>query len=488
MDKIDGTRLNFQKVQNDWFDFKKIQAEEQLKITSTVLTKTLDVKVDLRKPEQQQSSYQNSKNPFQEVDDASNGFQKLLEYSVSSDSPMVHVQTDLDVEAIVSSMKNQFQMQSFSGKEFERLLSLLRKNPDNALIKNAIAEVLRAFSALQTAYAAQNTMEKAIDNLIVLLKNDDTFQIKIKKQGNLDNNTEKLFSNIITGSSLIPNQQKKYDTTSPGLKDLLQQIKGAAPEESSIYKTIDSILSAMKRIDDANRFDLNVAVEKLLNLPGQSQPDTSDKLTNLLQKALGTGNSDEKLGMNSSSQNEKLSNIAQNLIKKAQFPPEKNELEEALSVIDKLKKQYPQSSVVQTLSAQTLSGLTANLLANEPMLHFFLKSFLNDAPHVADVWVDPDYKEGNEKIVKVFLSVDLDNADRFEVELRLSGKMLSAKVLCPESFIEGMNDLKKSIREQANHLGFSVPNISVGVLSVKQELDEVFGKDSGGRRSFNARI
>ena len=51
-----------------------------------------------------------------------------------------------------------------------------------------------------------------------------------------------------------------------------------------------------------------------------------------------------------------------------------------------------------------------------------------------------------------------------------------------------MQGIKKVIREQANGLGYSVPHLSVGVLSKKQSLDEIFGKDCDGRGSFNARV
>ncbi|MDF2557647.1 MAG: hypothetical protein K0R71_1475 [Bacillales bacterium] len=488
MDKIDGSRFNFQKGQNDWFDFKKIQTEEQLKITSTVQPKTETFRADLQKSEQQQqNAFQDTRNPFQDVDDALSGFQKLLEFATMNNSATAQVATDIDLEEIISSMKNQFRAQTFSGKEFDSLLTLLKQNSNNTLIKNAIADVLRAFSALQTANAAQSTIEKATDELLVLLKNDGTFQKELKKQGSLEKNATTSTLNLLTGTPSIRNLQK-YETSSRDLKDLLHQIKNTVSEESSIYKTIDRIFSAMKRLDDAQRFDLKVAVEKLLNLPGQPHNESTDKLTMLLQKALGTGSSEERVGGRVVSQNLQLTNLSQELTKIAQFPPEKNELENVISVINQLKKQYPQSYAVQNLTAQTLNGLTANLLTNQPMLHFFLKSFLNESPHVSDVWIDPEYEEGSEKSVKVYLSVDLENDEGFEVELRLNGKMLSAKVLCPESYIEEMQGIKKVIREQANSLGYSVPNLSIGVLSEKHALEDIFGKNSGGRGSFHARV
>lgn len=489
MDKIDGSRFNFQKVQTDWFDFKKLQTEEQLKINSTVQPKTETFKADLQKSDQQQlNSFQNAGSPHQEVANDSSSLQRLLAFSTMGNSATVSALTDLNLDSIVSSMRDQFQTQTFSGKEFETLLSLLKQNPDNALIKNAIADVLRAFSAMQTANAAQSTIDNGIDQLLVLLKNDGNFQLTVKKQGKLVDNAGRSLSDLLSSSSSNLNLQKKYDTYSPNIKDLLHQIQNSVPEESSIHKTIESIFNAMKRLDDAQRFDINAAVEKLLNLPVQSRSETSDKLENLLQKAFGTGSTEEKFGRENVSQNFQSTNLAQVLYDKAQIPPEKTELENAITLINQLKKQYPQSYVIQTLSSQTLSGLTANLLANQPMLHFFLKSFLNDSPHVADVWIDPEYEEGREKVVKIMLSVDLENADSFEVELKLSGKMLSANVLCPESYVDEMQGIKKVIREQANVLGYSVPNLSVGVLSEKHALEEVFGKDYGGRRSFNARV
>jgi hypothetical protein len=489
VDKIDGSKYNHQRIQTDWFDFKKVQAEEQLKLTSTVQSKPANVKAELQNPEQRQlAPFQSTRSPFQEVDNASSGLQKLLEFSTMSNSATVPAQTDLDLDAIISSMKNQFQMQTFSGKEFETLRNLLKQNPTNLLMKNAIAAVLRAFSALQTANAAQNTMENAIDDLLVMLKDDKFSQTYIGGQGKLDNQVGDSLSNLISRSSSILKQQKNYVTYSSTLKDFLIQIQDTVPKESSINNMIERILSAMKRLDDAQSFDLNDAVEKLLNLSGKTQPGTPDKLVNLLQKAIGIGATEGKSGRSIATQDMQSTNLAQELTEKANLMPVKNELEDAISVINQLKKQYPQSHVVQTLSAQTLSGLTANLLANQPMLHFFLKSILNDSPQIADVWIDPENEEGSEKMIKVLLTVDLEKSDSFEVELKLSGKMLSAKVSCPDSYVDDMQGIKKVIREQANGLGYSVPHLSVGVLTEKHSLEEIFAKDCDGRGSFNARI
>lgn len=491
MDKIDGTRFNFQRVETDYFEFKKVQTEEQLRITSTVQPKTETVKADLQKSGQQQlSSFQNTQNPNQEVANDSSALQRLLEFSTMNDS--ANAQTDLDMNEIVSSMKNQFQMQTFSGKEFEPLLNLLNQNPGNALMKNAITDVLRAFSAAQSANAAHQTMEKAIDDLINLLKNNETFQMQVRKQGNSDKNAGKPPANLLFDSVSILSRSNKYETSSQDMKELFHQIQSSVPEESSIYKTIDIILSAMKRVDEAQRFDLKSAVEKLLNIPGKLHPETTDKLTILLQKALGPGNTEEKNGTQNIAQSLQSGRLAQILFNKAQLSPEKHELENAISVINQLKKQYPQSHAVQMLSAQTLSGLTSNLLSNQPILHFLLKSFLNGSPHIADVWMEPDYEEGKEKgkekTSKILLTIDLDGSNSFEVELKAIGKTLFAKILCPEPYVEDMQGLKKVIREQANGLGFSVPNLSVGILSDKRSLNEVFGKESGGRRSFHARV
>ena len=429
MDKIDGSKYNHQRVQTDWFDFKKVQAEEQLKLASTVQSKPANVKAEMRKPEQQQlAPFQNTKSPFQEVDNASSGLQKLLEFSSMGNSAMVPAQTELDMDAIISSMKNQFQMQTFSGEEFESLRALLKQNPTNHLMKNAIAAVLRAFSAIQTTNAAQSTMENAIDDLLLLLKDYKFSQTHVGEQGNVDNQAGDSLSNLISSSSSILKQQKNYDTYSLTLKDFLIQLQDTVPKESSINKTIERILSAMKRLDDAQSFDLKGAVEKLLSLSGKTQPETQDKLANLLQKAMGISTAEGKSGRSTATNDFQSTNFAQELTEKARLMPVKNELENAISVINQLKKQYPQSHVVQTLSAQTLSGLTANLLANQPMLHFFLRSIMNGSPQIADVWIDPENEEGSEKTIKVLLTVDLEKSDCFEVEIKLSGKMLSAKV------------------------------------------------------------
>jgi len=366
-------------------------------------------------------------------------------------------------------LKNQVQTsQPYQGALFEALSLILKQNKNDSAVKNAVADVLRVFSALQQLPRTAETVSSHLSHLSRLLAAEDDPLAADRLQRLI------LLSEAISRKSTVPPANQATDladgSNQPAAAKelvalshaLLQSFKSLAEKNrpsSPEQRLIQGAEKALRRLEVlASAADLPQTLARLAKVLGESPQAVA-----LLQNSLA---------------------------ETAMTPPVKTSLEQVLSLIAFAAEQNRSNENILALCDQSLRSIAGSLDSRIPLLYGLLPPLPGQAEALGELWIDPeDEGQGifSRPGVRLLLSLEVTEIGHLEVEIKLQDKQVSTRFLCPPEHLASFAGFGETLGAAVAESGLTMGRLQVLPLSQPRRLDKIFEKNVAGRSGLNAR-
>lgn len=385
---------------------------------------------------------------------------------------------------------------------------------------------------------AEKAASQLLDNIKKQLVSGDSAMVSAGLKKFLD---AAAFLNNKPGSAVTNDQEWVQTMLRPEnlLKELHSQQKGASVFKGEFFDSLRQLLAQIKSMNPQQQEKIKEAVVNVLRQyantymkaqqaeegarpPGQNPMQQADpkavkaappktaetglqKAENLLQKAMDTlaerlTEGGPKLSAWKTNIEEMKPNAAQvilNQIAEGKEIRQNSSMDKVLDLILAKLEESAGSDTVKLYGEQIVRGLLNTNTMNQPILHFVLPLLFEDMSAFAEMWVDPDAQGpedgkgkngGTGKAVRIFLTIDLEEMGKAEIDIILSGGKLYTGLYYPPDMQEAFAQAKGYITAVTQNAGYTVGDINVEALKAPHILEEIVSKPLERRMSLDAKV
>lgn len=256
-------------------------------------------------------------------------------------------------------------------------------------------------------------------------------------------------------------------------------------EDENVRTVLDNQLSQMTTPTQMVDF---------LNSFLEAMPDSSlrDKVYEVLEEAVGQMDDDDDI---STPMPEERPRDIQQVQQQAQQRQAQQKSSSIQALTDFVEKNinHPALKSIDSFNASNLLQSMINAPGvMTPLAHYILPVQIENTHAFGELWVDNDDDSGatgggGGKHHHLFLTFDVDNYGRFEVDVYANDNTVRVSLLHPSSFTRNVESIMNKVTKIAAGTKYSISDFKTGVLKEPHNLTQIFPKLAERRSGLNVK-
>lgn len=154
-------------------------------------------------------------------------------------------------------------------------------------------------------------------------------------------------------------------------------------------------------------------------------------------------------------------------------------------------------SALKSINNYNASNLLQSLInapgVFTPLAHYIIPLEVGDSKAFGELWVDKDEENasasvnGGKRKYHLFLTFEIEEEGRFEVDLYALGDEVNISLMHPESFAEKVNPIVRKVNRVIAQSGYVTRNFKTAPLSKPHNLTQIFPHINEKRSGFNVK-
>lgn len=225
----------------------------------------------------------------------------------------------------------------------------------------------------------------------------------------------------------------------------------------------------------------------------ESMPDSTlrDKVYEVLEEAVGHMDDDDDI--RTPPPEEKPRDIQQMQQQQQRQAQQKSSSIQALTDFVEKNINHPALKSIDSFNASNLLQSMINAPGvMTPLAHYILPVQVENTHAFGELWVDNDDESGatgsgGGKHHHLFLTFDVDNYGRFEVDVYANDNTVRLSLLHPSSFTKNVDSIINRVSRIAAGTKYSISDFQTGVLKEPHNLTQIFPKLAERRSGLNVK-
>lgn len=171
---------------------------------------------------------------------------------------------------------------------------------------------------------------------------------------------------------------------------------------------------------------------------------------------------------------------------------------QVMDTLAKLIGRQASSEELNMVSAEKLDRIVHSLLSSPcnftPLLHFILPVQDDFMKSFAEIWIDQNIEEENERgeerdfPIHVLVVFDVEGIGQMEAELYLQKKNITLQLFCPEPYVQAFSKLSSAVSGALDGTDYKFETVKVEKLERQRSLMDVFKSLPHKRTGINVTV